>query len=43
MEVNNFDEEKLREATCYGDIESVQKLVGKGVNVNSQNKINGWY
>jgi len=35
-------EEKLREAACFGDIDGVKELMGKGVNVNSQHDINGW-
>lgn len=35
-------EEKLREAACFGDIDGVKELLGKGVNVNSQHDINGW-
>lgn len=35
-------QERLREAAALGDIEEVQRLVDFGVNVNSQNEINGW-
>ena len=35
-------EETLREVCCLGDLEKVKLLVGHGVNVNSQNKVNGW-
>ncbi|XP_060108794.1 ankyrin repeat domain-containing protein 40 [Heteronotia binoei] len=35
-------QERLREAAALGDIEEVQRLVESGVNVNSQNEINGW-
>ncbi|XP_006008099.1 ankyrin repeat domain-containing protein 40 [Latimeria chalumnae] len=35
-------EERLREAAAIGDTEEVQKLLENGVNVNSQNAINGW-
>jgi len=35
-------EEKLRELCCYGDIEAVENLIKKGVEINSQNKMNGW-
>lgn len=35
-------EEKLREAACLGDIESVQGLISQHVNINAQNRINGW-
>merc|ERR1719187_1275277 len=30
------------EAACFGDIDGVKELMGKGVNVNSQHDINGW-
>lgn len=37
-------EEKLREAACIGDLDTVKVLVGKGhaVDVNSKNSVNGW-
>ncbi|XP_075999173.1 ankyrin repeat domain-containing protein 40 [Genypterus blacodes] len=35
-------QERLREASAIGDIDDVRTLVGSGVNVNSQNEINGW-
>ncbi|KAJ7989692.1 hypothetical protein DPEC_G00307170 [Dallia pectoralis] len=35
-------QERLREASAIGDIEEVRLLVESGVNVNSQNEINGW-
>lgn len=35
-------EEKLREAACFGDIETIKELLAMGVNVNSQNDVNGW-
>ncbi|XP_074513062.1 ankyrin repeat domain-containing protein 40 [Sebastes fasciatus] len=35
-------EERLREAAAIGDIDEVRTLVETGVNVNSQNEINGW-
>nr|XP_056710985.1 ankyrin repeat domain-containing protein 40-like [Euleptes europaea] len=35
-------QERLREAAALGDVEEVERLVGFGVNVNSQNEINGW-
>lgn len=38
----NILEEKLREATCIGDLEAVQILLHQNVNVNSQNPVNGW-
>lgn len=37
------NEERLREAACIGDIESIKTLIeSSAVNVNSQNKVNGW-
>jgi len=35
-------EEQLREACCIGDTETVQKMINDGVDINSQNKMNGW-
>ncbi|XP_068606434.1 ankyrin repeat domain-containing protein 40 [Brachionichthys hirsutus] len=35
-------QEQLREASALGDIDEVRTLVESGVNVNSQNEINGW-
>lgn len=35
-------QERLREASAIGDVEEVRSLVESGVNVNSQNEINGW-
>lgn len=35
-------QERLREASAIGDIDEVKTLVASGVNVNSQNEINGW-
>lgn len=35
-------QERLREAAAVGDFEEVQRLVSLGVDVNSQNEINGW-
>ena len=40
--INKLDEEKLREAACYGDVEAVSALLKKGVNINAQHSINGW-
>ena len=31
-------DEKLREAACYGDVESIQKLIAEGVDINNQHK-----
>ncbi|KAL1488984.1 hypothetical protein ABEB36_014764 [Hypothenemus hampei] len=38
----NILEEKLREASCVGDIEAVEILLSQNVDVNSQNPVNGW-
>jgi hypothetical protein len=35
-------EDSLREASCVGDIEVVEELLNKGVNVNTKHDINGW-
>lgn len=35
-------EEKLREAACIGDIDSVVELLAKGIDPNAKHKINGW-
>jgi hypothetical protein len=35
-------EDTLREACCIGDIEGVEELVNKGIDVNAKNNINGW-
>lgn len=35
-------QEQLREASALGDLDEVRTLVESGVNVNSQNEINGW-
>ncbi|PSN42668.1 hypothetical protein C0J52_13029 [Blattella germanica] len=35
-------EENLREASCIGDIEGVEELINKGINVNAKHDINGW-
>lgn len=45
MSTNSLDkelQERLREASAIGDIDEVKALVESGVNVNSQNEINGW-
>ena len=34
--------ENLREASCIGDYDAVSGLLANGVNVNSQNSVNGW-
>eukprot|EP00095_Tigriopus_kingsejongensis_P001698 maker-scaffold1305_size49401-snap-gene-0.16 protein:Tk01698 transcript:maker-scaffold1305_size49401-snap-gene-0.16-mRNA-1 annotation:"ankyrin repeat domain 40" len=35
-------EEKLREAACFGDLDSLTTLLNKGADINAQHKINGW-
>lgn len=35
-------EETLREMCCLGDVEKIKVLLDGGVNINSQNKLNGW-
>lgn len=35
-------EEELREASCIGDIETVEEILAAGINVNSKHEINGW-
>lgn len=35
-------EDSLREACCIGDIEGVEELLNKGVDVNAKHGINGW-
>lgn len=42
MESAKLEEEKVREAACYGDLDAIRVLVTKGVNINSQHSINGW-
>ena len=43
MENSNDLEEKLREAACVGDLESVKTLIeSSNVQINGQNKVNGW-
>ncbi|XP_042236373.1 ankyrin repeat domain-containing protein 40-like isoform X2 [Homarus americanus] len=42
MELQKQNEEKLREACCYGDNEGVIALVTRGTNINSKHDINGW-
>jgi hypothetical protein len=42
MERTNVLEESLREASCIGDIEGVEQLLNKGINVNAKHDINGW-
>ena len=43
--MNNITEElneKLREACCMGDKESVYKCLAQGADINSKHKMNGW-
>ena len=42
MQTSNDLEESLREMACTGCIEKMEVLVRAGVNVNSQNAVNGW-
>ncbi|XP_060521516.1 ankyrin repeat domain-containing protein 40-like [Cylas formicarius] len=35
-------EEKLREAACLGDVESVRALLSRNIDVNARNQVNGW-
>ena len=37
-------DEKLREAACYGDWETIERMItnDKDIEINSQNKVNGW-
>ena len=35
-------EDKLREAACMGDTETLNSLIRNGVDVNDQHKMNGW-
>lgn len=42
MEKSKILEEKLREASCIGDYESVIELLSKGVDPNAKHVINGW-
>ncbi|KAG8223312.1 hypothetical protein J437_LFUL001186 [Ladona fulva] len=35
-------EEKLRQASCVGDEQSVRILLGSGININAQHPVNGW-
>ena len=42
MDPQKEQEEKLREAACIGDEDTVRMLLEKGTNVNSQHAMNGW-
>lgn len=35
-------EEKLRQASCVGDEQSVRILLASGININAQHPVNGW-
>lgn len=37
-----LDEERLREASCTGDEDTVLSLIREGVDVNNQHRLNGW-
>lgn len=39
---NKLLEERLREAACFGDFETLEELISRGVNINSRNNVNGW-
>nr|XP_026691734.1 ankyrin repeat domain-containing protein 40-like [Ciona intestinalis] len=40
--MSNTNGEQLRECCSLGDVTKVQILINSGVNVNSQNPVNGW-
>lgn len=42
MDPQKQEEEKLREAACFGDEDGIRSLVCCGVNVNAQHSVNGW-
>ncbi|XP_066943903.1 ankyrin repeat domain-containing protein 40-like [Macrobrachium rosenbergii] len=42
MDVQKLNEEKLREACCYGDNEALAALISRGTNINCKHDINGW-
>ncbi|XP_050716846.1 ankyrin repeat domain-containing protein 40-like isoform X2 [Eriocheir sinensis] len=42
MDLQKQQEEKFREACCFGDTDAVMTLISRGVNVNSPHEINGW-
>jgi len=42
MEISSINEENLREAAAVGDVDKVEALIRRGVNVNSRNSVNGW-
>ena len=42
MDRTKTAEDTLREAACIGDIEGVEELLNKGININAKHDINGW-
>ena len=42
MDARRLAEENLREAACIGDEDAVRAMLMNGVDINSQNKVNGW-
>ena len=36
------EEAGLREAACIGNVKAVKKLINSGININTQNAMNGW-
>lgn len=42
MELQKILEEKLREAACIGNFETVSELLDKGIDPNTKHAINGW-
>lgn len=43
MNPTKRNEELLREASAYGDEESIRALIEAGADINSQHSLNGWY
>lgn len=42
MDTMKEQEEKLREVACIGDDDALRSLLESGVDINSQNAVNGW-
>ena len=42
MNARSLAEENLREAVCIGDEDAVRSMLTNGVDINSQNRMNGW-
>ncbi|KAK7063300.1 Ankyrin repeat domain-containing protein 40 [Halocaridina rubra] len=42
MDPQKQNEEKLREACCYGDNEALASLIARGTNINCKHDVNGW-